>query len=84
MTTYDEYCTLCNDIIALLYYKNPTIELTEILNPVDIYQITMLWRSSMYSMLNTMFYNYMCGQVTAEYFDKFLSDLKIKLTEKKI
>ena len=80
MPTYDEYCVLCNEVIALAYQKQPQIELSEMLNPNELYQITILWQNSIYSMINNVFYNYTIGQITGEYFDKFLADLKIKLS----
>ena len=66
-TTYDEYCVLCNEVIALVYQKQPQIELSEMLNPNELYQITILWQNSIYSMINTVFYNYTIGQITGEH-----------------
>lgn len=83
MTTYEEYCKICNEVIALLYQKTPTIELPEMINYIDMYQITMLWRNSIYSIINTVFYNYTVGHVSQDYFDKFLSELKTKLETNK-
>jgi hypothetical protein len=81
MTTYEQYCDLCNELIALVYQKSPTIELPEMINYVDMYQITLLWQHSIYTMINNVFYNYTLGHVTPDYFDKFLADLKMKLTD---
>ena len=67
MPTYDEYCVLCNEVIALVYQKQPQIELSEMLNPNELYQITILWQNSIYSMINTVFYNYTIGQITGEH-----------------
>ena len=81
MTTYEEYCNLCNEIISIVYQKTPNIELPEMINYVDMYQIGVLWQNSIYTMINNVFYNYTLGHVTSEYFDKFLSDLKHKLNK---
>ena len=84
MTTYEEYCKICNELIALLYQKTPTIELPEMINYIDMYQITLLWQHSIYAMINNVFYNYTLGHVSPDYFDKFLSELKTKLQSKSI
>lgn len=80
MTTYEEYCEICNELIALLYQKSPTIEMPEMINYIDMYQITLLWQQSIYKMINNVFYNYTLGHVSPDYFDKFLSELKTKLS----
>jgi hypothetical protein len=83
MTTYEEYCDLCNELLALVYQKSPTIEMPEMINYVDMYNISMIWKNSVYTMINNVFYNYTLGHVTPEYFDKFLGELKDKLVDNK-